>query len=135
MELIPIEEKSKWSSDLKPILNEMNKLSDADKIQGFKNEVVDKYVAHKALNYVTQQLILVDCDNEMLEKENEELRYKVDNLGKYDENRLNEFRNKTVIVPSTDKEISDRAKKIFIKNQGRMKKMNDHITKQLTNSK
>jgi len=54
MELIPIEEKNKWSSDLKPILTEMNKLSDADKIQGFRNEVVDKYVAYKALNYVTQ---------------------------------------------------------------------------------
>src|SRR5688572_24978150 len=113
MELISIDERNKWSSDLKPLLTEMNKLSDADKIQGFKNEVVDKYVAHKALNYMTQQLILVDCDNEMLEKENEELRYKVDNLGKYDENRLKEFRNKTVIVPSSTNEISDRTKKIF----------------------
>ena len=86
MELIPIEEKSKWTTELRPILTEMNKLSDADKIQGFKNEVIDKYVACKALNYVTQQLTLVDCDREMLEKENEELKYKVDNLGNYDEN-------------------------------------------------
>src|SRR5882757_10395653 len=102
MELIPVEEKNKWTSDLKPILTEMNKLSDADKIQGFRNEVVDKYVAHKALNYVLQQLTLVDCDLEMSEKENEELRYKVNNLGNYDEKRLKEFRNKIVIVPSTD---------------------------------
>ena len=127
MELIPIEEKNKWTSDLKPVLTEMNKLSDADKIQGFRNEVVDKYVAYKALSYVTQQLTVVDCDREMLEKENEELRYKVDNLGNYDENRLKEFRNKTVIVPSTDNEIRDRAKKIFIRNQSRMKMLNDQI--------
>jgi hypothetical protein len=127
MELIPIEEKSKWTSDLKSVLTEMNKLSDADKIQGFRNEVVDKYVAYKAVNYVTQQLILVDCDREMLEKENEELRYKVDNLGNYDENRLKEFRNKTVIVPSTDKELSDRGKKIFMRNQSRMKMLNDRV--------
>ena len=127
MYLIPLEEKTKWLNNLRPILTEMNKLSDADKIQGFKNEVVDKYVACKALNYVTQQLILVDCDREMLEKENEELRYKVDNLGKYDENRLKEFREKTVIVPSTDKEISDRAKKIFMRNQARMRMLNDQI--------
>ena len=127
MDIIPAEERHKWMSNLKPILNEMNKLSDADKIQGFKNEVVDKYVAHKALRYVTQQLTLVDCDREMLEKENEELRYKVDNLGNYDENRLKEFRNKTVIVPSTDKEISDRAKQIFMRNQARMKMLNDQI--------
>ena len=127
MDLIPIEEKSKWTADLRPILAEMNKLSDADKIQGFRNEVVDKYVASKALGYVTQQLILVDCDREMLEKENEELRYKVDNLGNYDENRLKEFRNKTVIVPSTNKEISDRGKKIFMRNQARMRVLNDQI--------
>jgi len=127
MDIIPIEEKSKWTADLRPILAEMNKLSDADKIQGFRNEVVDKYVASKALGYVTQQLILVDCDREMLEKENEELRYKVDNLGNYDENRLKEFRNKTVIVPSTNKEISDRGKKIFMRNQARMKMLNDQI--------
>jgi hypothetical protein len=127
MELIPIEEKSKWANDLKSVLTEMNKLSDADKIQGFRNEVVDKYVAYKAVNYVTQQLILVDCDREMLEKENEELRYKVDNLGNYDENRLKEFRNKTVIVPSTDKELSDRGKKIFMRNQSRMKMLNDRV--------
>ena len=56
MEIIPIEEKNKWGIELKPIFSEMNKLSDADKIQGFRNEVVDKYVAYKALNYVTQQL-------------------------------------------------------------------------------
>ena len=107
----------------------MNKLSDADKIQGFKNEVVDKYVAHKALNYVTQQLTLVDCDRELLEKENEELRYKVDNLGKYDENRLKKFRNKTVIVPSTDTEVRDRAKKIFMRNKARMRMLNDTIVR------
>ena len=127
MDIIPAEEKHQWMSNLKPILNEMNKLSDADKIQGFKNEVVDKYVAHKALRYVTQQLTLVDCDREMLEKENEELRYKVDNLGNYDENRLKEFRNKTVIYPSTDKELSDRAKKIFMRNQNRMRMLNEQI--------
>jgi len=127
MELIPIEERSKWTNDLKPVLIEMNKLSDADKIQGFRNEVVDKYVAHKALNYVTQHLMLVDCDREMLEKENEELRYKVDNLGKYDENRLKEFRNKTVTVPSTDKEIRDRAKKLFMRNQDRMRMLTEQI--------
>ena len=110
MELIPIEEKSKWTTELRPILTEMNKLSDADKIQGFKTEVIDKYVAYKALTYVTQQLTLVDCDREMLEKENEELKYKVDNLGNYDENRLKEFRNKTVVVPGTDKEVRERVK-------------------------
>ena len=127
MDLIPIEEKSKWTADVRSVLTEINKLSDADKIQGFRNEVVDKYVAYKALGYMTQQLILVDCDREMLEKENEELRYKVDNLGNYDENRLKEFRNKTVIVPSTNKEISDRGKKIFMRNQARMKMLNDQI--------
>ena len=110
----------------------MNTLSDADKIQGFKNEVIDKYVAYKALTYVTQQLTLVDCDREMLEKENEELKYKVDNLGNYDENRLKEFRNKTVVVPSTDKEIRKRAKKIFIRNQTGMKMLNESISKQIT---
>lgn len=131
MELIPVEERNKWTAELRPILSEMNKLSDADKIQGFKSEVIDKYVAHKALNYVTQQLMLVDCDREMLEKENEELKYKVENLGNYDENRLKEFRNKTVIVPSTDNEIRDRSKKIFMRNQARMKKLNESIAKQL----
>jgi len=131
MELIPIEEKNKWNNDLKPLLYEMNKLSDADKIQGFKNEVLDKYVAYKAFNYVTQQLTLVDCDREMLEKENEELRYKVDNLGSYDENRLKEFRNKTVIVPSTDKEIRERIKKIFKTNQVRMRMLNEHVENQI----
>ena len=129
MDLIPVDERNKWTNDLKPLLTEMNKLSDADKIQGFKNEVVDKYVAHKALNYMTQQLMLVDCDKEMLEKENEELRYKVDNLGNYDENRLKEFRNKTVIVPSTSNEIRDRAKKIFTRNCNRMKMLNVELTK------
>ena len=129
MDLIPVDERNKWTNDLKPLLSEMNKLSDADKIQGFKNEVVDKYVAHKALNFITQQLILVDCDNEMLEKENEELRYKIDNLGNYDENRLKEFRNKIVIVPSTTNEIRDRAKKMFTKNCARMKMLNDQISK------
>jgi len=127
MELIPVEERNKWTHDLKPILTEMGKLSDADKIQGFRNEVVDKYVAYKALNYVTNQLTLVDCDREMLEKENEELKYKVDNLGNYDENRLNEFRNKVVLVPSTDTEIRDRHKKIFMRNQARMKMLNDSL--------
>src|SRR6478609_1358315 len=127
MELIPIEEKHKWTNDLKSVLTEMNTLSDADKIQGFRNEVVDKYVAYKALGCVTQQLTLVDCDREMLEKENEELWYKVDNLENYDENRLKEFRNKTVIVPSRDKEISDRDKKIFMRKQGRMRMLNDQI--------
>jgi hypothetical protein len=130
MELIPIEERNTWSNELRSVLTEMNKLSDADKIQGFKNEVVDKYVASKALNYVTQQLTLVDCDREMLEKENEELRYKVDNLGNYDENRLKEFRNKTVIVPSTKKEISDRLKKTFIRNHGKMKILNQSLVNQ-----
>lgn len=131
MELIPVEERNKWTAELRPIVSEMNKLSAADKIQGFKSEVIDKYVAHKALNYVTQQLMLVDCDREMLEKENEELKYKVENLGNYDENRLKEFRNKTVIVPSTDNEIRDRSKKIFMRNQARMKKLNESIAKQL----
>jgi len=106
----------------------MNKLSDADKIQGFRNEVVDKYVASKALNYVLQQLTLVDCDLEMSEKENEELRYKVINLGNYDENRLKEFRNKIVIVPSIDQEMRERAKKAFIRNQAKMRMLNDSVT-------
>ena len=127
MDLIPVEEKNKWTSDLKPILSEMSKLSDADKIQGFRNEVVDRYVAYKALNYVTQQLLIVDCDRELLEKENEELKYKVVNLGNYDENRLQEFRNTTVVFPTTDAEIRDRAKKLFMRNQGRMKMLNDSI--------
>src|ERR1044071_479897 len=127
MDLIPRDEKLQWTSELKPILSEMNKLSDADKIQGFKNEVIEKYVAHKALNYVTQQLILVDCDREKFEKENEELKYKLENLGNYDENRLKEFRNKIVIVPSTDKDIMDRAKRIFIRNQERMNVLNSQI--------
>jgi len=127
MELIPAEEKSKWTNELRPILTEMNKLSDADKIHGFRNEVVDKYVAHKALNFVTQQLVLVDCDRELLEKENEELKYRIDNLGMYDEDRLKEFRNKTVIVPSTDTEMRDRAKQIFIRNNAKMKALNEKI--------
>ena len=42
MDLIPVEERNKWSTDLKPLLLEMSKLSDADKIQGIKNEVMDK---------------------------------------------------------------------------------------------
>jgi len=69
----------------------------------------------------------VDCDREMLEKENEELRYKVDNLGKYDENRLKKFRKKTVLVPSTDQEIRDRAKKFFMRNQAKMRMLNDSV--------
>ena len=127
MDLIPRDEKLKWTSELKPILSEMDKLSNADKIQGFKNEVVDKYLLHKGFNYVTQQLILVDCDREKFEKENEELKYKIENLGNYDENRLREFRNKTVIVPSTECEISDRAKRIFMRNCARMKMLNDKM--------
>lgn len=127
MELIPVEEKSKWTNELKPILTEVNKLSGADKIQGFRKEVVDKYVAYKALNYVTQQLTLVDCDREMLEKENEELKYKLDNVGNYDESRLKEFSNKTVIVPATDIEVRERHKKIFTRNQARMRILNEQI--------
>ena len=129
MDLIPVEEKNKWTSDIKSILNEINKLSDADKIHGFKNEVVDKYVASRSVNYFLQQLTLVDCDLEMSEKENEELRYKLNNLGSYDENRLKEFRNKVVIVPSTDRDMRERAKKAFIRNQGRMKMLNESVTK------
>jgi len=128
MDLIPIEERNKWTVELKPILTEMNKLSGADKIQGFRNEVVDKYVTSKALNYVLQQLTLVDCDLEMSEKENKELRYKIDNLGKYDEDRLKEFSNKIVTVPSTDQEIRNRHKKTFIRNQARMKMLNKSVT-------
>jgi len=40
MELIGIGE-HKWTSDLKSVHTEMNKLSDADKIQGFRNEAVE----------------------------------------------------------------------------------------------
>ena len=47
MDIIPVEEKNKWISDLRPILTEMDKLSNADKIEGFKNEVVGKFVAIK----------------------------------------------------------------------------------------
>jgi hypothetical protein len=127
MDLIPIEEKSTWNNDLKPILNEMAKLSDADKIQGFRNEVVERYVAYKALNYVSDQLFLVECDRELLEKENEELNYKIDNLGNYDENRLQEFKNKTVIVPTSNAEKKDMANKIFMRNRLKMKRLNSAL--------
>ena len=59
MELVPIEEKNKWSADLKPILTEMNKLSGADKIEGFRDEVVGRYIAHKSLAYIADSILVV----------------------------------------------------------------------------
>jgi len=129
MDIIPKEEKDNWSRELGPVLTEMDKLSNMDKIHGFKSLVIDKYVAHKALNYLTQNLMLVDCDREMLEKENEELKYKLDNFGNYDNNRLKEYLNKVVVVPSTQLEVKERGKQICMRNLSRLKTINDQISK------
>jgi len=126
MDIIPVEEKNSWISELRPILTEMDKLSNADKIEEFKNEVVAKYVATKAVGYMSQQLALADCDIELLENKIEELSYKVDNLGVIDENRLKAY-IKMVTVPSTDQEVRERNIKMFKRNQARMKMLNDKI--------
>jgi hypothetical protein len=44
---IPNDEKEKWKKDLKPIITEIDRLEDGAKIVGFKQEVVDKYIARK----------------------------------------------------------------------------------------
>ena len=122
MDIIPIEERNKWCDDFKRILKETDKLSDEDKIRGFRNEVFDKLVFAKSLKYVSQQLTLLDCELERSENENEILKYKL-------ENRLNELENKIVKVPSTDQEMRERSKKFLIKNLGKMKTLNNSMNK------
>ena len=129
MDIIPIEERNKWCDDFKRILKETDKLSDEDKIRGFRNEVFDKLLFAKSLKYVSQQLTLMDCELEKSENENEILKYKLNNLRNYDENRLNELENKIVKVPSTDQEMRERSKKILIRNLDKMRTLNNSMIK------
>jgi hypothetical protein len=57
---IPNDEKEKWKKDLKPIITEIDRLEDGAKIVGFKQEVVDKYIARKAAKLFLEQLIMTD---------------------------------------------------------------------------
>jgi hypothetical protein len=57
---IPNDEKEKWEKDLKPIITEIDRLEDGAKIVGFKQEVVDKYIARQAAKLFLEQLIMTD---------------------------------------------------------------------------
>jgi hypothetical protein len=64
-----LDEKDKSTSNLNPILTEINKLSDIE-IQTLRNGVVDNQVADKTLNYVNQQITLTECEREMVKQFN-----------------------------------------------------------------
>jgi hypothetical protein len=95
---IPNDEKEKWKKDLKPIITEIDRLEDGAKIVGFKQEVVDKYIARKTANLLLEQLIMTDCELESANNKIDELEYKLDNYNNYDPKKLAELRNKTVVI-------------------------------------
>jgi hypothetical protein len=108
---IPNDEKEKWKKDLKPM--EIDRLEDGAKIAGFKQEVVDKYIARKTANLFLEQLIMTDCELESANNKIDELEYKLDNYNNYDPKKLAELRNKTVVIPSNIDDVKKRTLKIF----------------------
>jgi hypothetical protein len=80
---IPNDEKEKWKKDLKPIITEIDRLEDGAKIVGFKQKVVDKYIARKAAKLFLEQLIMTDCELESANYKIDELEYKLDNYNNY----------------------------------------------------
>ncbi|KAK9701995.1 hypothetical protein QE152_g30220 [Popillia japonica] len=97
---IPKDEQNKWNEDVKPIINEINKIEEAAKIVGFKQEVIDKYIvgfkqevidkyiARKTANYLFENLLLTDCELESANNKINELEYKLDNYNNYDPKKL-----------------------------------------------
>ena len=84
MELIPAEGKQKQNIDLKRMLTDMAKLSDSDKYVHLNwNLQINFYIREFQITQL-KNLVLADCDIELLEKENEEPRSKVDSLENYD---------------------------------------------------
>jgi hypothetical protein len=77
---IPNDEKEKWKKDLKPIITEIDRLEDGAKIVGFKQEVVDKYIARKAANLFLEQLIMTDCELESANNKIDELEHRQLNI-------------------------------------------------------
>jgi len=127
MDLIPIEEKEKWAIEIKDALVEANKMSSVDKIYDYNNELSDRCMYQKAFLFTYQNALLLDCQNEALENKNEELQYRLDNYGNYDENRIKEIKSKTVMVPYTDVENRERGKKMFMKNLKQIKLLNKSL--------
>ena len=85
---IPNDEKRKWREEIKPIISQIDKLEDGARIAGFKQEVIDKYVAKKAANLFLEELIKTDCELEVANNKIDELEYKLDNYNNYDPNKL-----------------------------------------------
>ncbi|KAI4462586.1 hypothetical protein MML48_4g00017025 [Holotrichia oblita] len=118
---IPKDKQNKWNEDVKPIINEINKIEEAAKIVRFKQEVIDKYIARKTANYLFENLLLTDCELEYANNKRNELEYKLDNYNNYDPKKLIELRNK---VPSNVNEARGRSIKIFERNARKMKSIN-----------
>ena len=97
---IPNDEKQKWVEEIKPIISEIDKLENGAKIDGFKQEVIDKYIAKKAANLFLDELIETDCELEVANNKIDKLEYKLNNYNNYYPNKLTELRNKTVVIPS-----------------------------------
>jgi hypothetical protein len=123
---IPNDEKEKWKKDLKPIITEIDRLEDGAKIVGFKQEVVDKYIA---ANLFLEQLIMTDCELEFANNKIDELEYKLDNYNNYDPKKLAELRNKTVVIPSNIDDVKKRTLKIFERHTKNMRAINEMIQK------
>jgi hypothetical protein len=121
---IPNDEKEKWKKDLKPIITEIDRLEDGAKIVGFKQEVVDKYIARKTANLFLEQLIMTDCELESANNKIDELEYKLDNYNNYDPKKLAELRNKTNID-----DVKKRTLKIFERHTKNMRAINENIQK------
>ncbi|CAH1377501.1 unnamed protein product [Tenebrio molitor] len=126
---IPNDEKEKWKKDLKPIITEIDRLEDGAKIVGFKQEVVDKYIARKTANLFLEQLIMTDCELESANNKIDELEYKLDNYNNYDPKKLAELRNKTVVIPSNIDDVKKRTLKIFERHTKNMRAINQKIQK------
>jgi hypothetical protein len=104
--------KKNGKKKLKPIITEIDRLEDGAKIVGFKQEVVDKYIARKTANLFLEQLIMTDCELESANNKIDELVYKLDNCNNYDPKKLAELRNKTVVIPSNIDNVKKRTENI-----------------------
>ncbi|KAI4467454.1 hypothetical protein MML48_2g00014250 [Holotrichia oblita] len=121
---IPKDEQNKWNEDVKPIINKINKIEEAAKTVGFKQEVIDKYIVRKTANYLFVNLLITDCELEYANNKVNELEYKLDNYNNYDPKKLAELRNKTIVVPSNINEAKERSIKMFERNARQMKSIN-----------
>ncbi|CAH1378392.1 unnamed protein product, partial [Tenebrio molitor] len=103
---------------------EIDRLEDGAKIVGFKQEVVDKYIARKTANlFLEQLLIMTDCELKSANNKIDELEYKLDNYNNYDPKKLAELRNKTV------KDVKKRTLKTFERHTQNMRAINEKTQK------